>query len=166
LDFARTGSGVVENVSVGTAVQEAVDTFGMQPEARDVQLQISCAPDLPDVRIERDKLHQVLVNLMVNSMHAQAHQSERTISLRACLEPSVEGAVQHVELVCEDTGPGFSPVALDRAFEPFFTTKDVGAGTGLGLATCLRVVEAAGGHISMGNRQEGGAWVRIRLPSV
>ena len=69
-----------------------------------------------------------------------------------------------MELRCEDTGPGFSAEALDRAFEPFFTTKDVGHGTGLGLATCQRVVEDAGGGIALGNRPEGGAWVAVRLP--
>jgi two-component system C4-dicarboxylate transport sensor histidine kinase DctB len=70
-----------------------------------------------------------------------------------------------VEIRCEDSGPGFSDEALKRAFEPFFTTKEVGRGTGLGLATCLQVIEAAGGRIQVSNREEGGARVRIRLPA-
>ena len=59
----------------------------------------------------------------------------------------------------------FDPIALERAFEPFFTTKEVGEGTGLGLATCLVVVERAGGRIQVSNCVGGGAQVWIRLPA-
>ncbi|MGB0639317.1 MAG: ATP-binding protein, partial [Myxococcota bacterium] len=70
-----------------------------------------------------------------------------------------------IEIRCEDKGVGFAPVALERAFEPFFTTKDVGEGTGLGLSTCMVVIEGAGGTIEVTNLPEVGACVRIRLPS-
>jgi signal transduction histidine kinase len=61
-----------------------------------------------------------------------------------------------------DTGPGFTPEALERAFSPFFTTKT--EGTGLGLAIVKRLVEEHGGEVGAHNDAAGGARVWIRLP--
>jgi C4-dicarboxylate-specific signal transduction histidine kinase len=108
------------------------------------------------VWLEEDKLHQVVVNLLHNA--ADAPQSSE-IRLRVVLNGDDE-----IEMNCEDDGLGFEPTSLERAFEPFFTTKDVGAGTGLGLSTCMVVIEQAGGTIDVFNRPESGACVRIRLP--
>lgn len=162
LDFARAGSGQVEDVAVGQVVQDALDTVRPQPGARGTALAAEVEAGLPTVRMERDKLHQVLVNLLLNAVDAARGRDG------ACVRLSVramdEGGRAGVELCCEDNGDGFSAEALARALEPFYTTKEVGRGTGLGLATCLSVVEAAGGRLELSNRPEGGARVRVWLP--
>jgi len=61
-----------------------------------------------------------------------------------------------------DDGPGLSPEARAHLFEPFFTTKP--NGTGLGLPTSRRFVEAHGGAIDVGTSELGGALFRVRLP--
>jgi len=161
LDYTRAGTGEREVVDVAAALQEAAETVRPQPGFREIALEVSAPADLPAVFLEADKLHQVLVNLLLNAAHAVSAGGGSRVSLRAATVD--EGRT--VELRCEDDGTGFSHVAMDRAFEPFFTTKDVGDGTGLGLATCLQVAVNAGGSASVENRTGGGACVRIRLPS-
>ncbi|MCK6507737.1 ATP-binding protein [Myxococcota bacterium] len=163
LDFARQGSGQVEDVAVGPALEEAWATVAPMPALKGVQVSVEVEAELPAVRIERDKLHQVLVNLLLNAADALVGQARPRVWLRARRQQGAAGP--DVEVACLDNGTGFDPVALDRAFEPFFTTKEVGAGTGLGLATCLQVVEAAGGRIEVQNLPEGGACVRLCLPA-
>ena len=161
LDYARPGSGEVERIDVVGALDEAVGTVRPQPQFRDVALEVQGQPDLPQVRIERDKLHQVLVNLLLNAGDAvQGAELPRVVLSARTVETGV------VEIRCVDNGSGFSGEAVRQAFDPFFTTKDVGQGTGLGLATCLHVVEAAGGEISARNATPGpGAVVSVRLPA-
>jgi signal transduction histidine kinase len=138
-------------------LEAAVDTVRHQTLFQDMRIAVEVEPTQGTVHMEEDKLHQVVVNLLLN---AAAASPGGAVWLR--VRP-VSG--DWVELRCVDDGPGFDAVALDRAFEPFFTTKEVGEGTGLGLATCERVITGLGGSIEALNLTEGGACVQIRLPS-
>lgn len=160
LDYSRTGSGEVRDIDVAAALEEAVATVRPQPRFKGMELRVGVEAALPGVTMEPDKLHQVLVNLLLNACDALRDHPAPAVQLRA--ERDVEGGVS---VFCIDNGPGFDPIALERAFEPFFTTKEVGEGTGLGLATCLVVVERAGGRIQVSNGVGGGAQVWIRLPA-
>lgn len=174
LDYARPGDGAVRPVDVAAAVEEAFATVGPQPAARAVALVAEVPPGLPPVRIEPEKLHQVLVNLVLNAIDAirgPAGAAPGTVTLRAA--PADPGALPAgpgdapagaVRIACGDTGPGFSALALERALEPFFSTKEPGQGTGLGLATCLQVIEAAGGRLQIANGAAGGGEVVLLLP--
>ncbi|MEC7946631.1 MAG: ATP-binding protein, partial [Myxococcota bacterium] len=158
LEYSRLGAGQVEDVELAEAAQEAVATVSPQPAFRDVPIDVAVGDVRARVRVERDKLHQVLVNLLLNAADA----------LRGAAVPRIDVEIAAVGgealLRCLDTGSGFDPVALDRAFEPFFTTRDVGRGTGLGLATAQQVVEQSGGRMWVANRPEGGAEVGLALP--
>jgi signal transduction histidine kinase len=72
-----------------------------------------------------------------------------------------EGARAEIEI--GDRGCGMAPETLERVYEPFYTTKP--KGTGLGLATVHRVVEAHGGSISIASELGKGTTVRVSLPS-
>ncbi len=154
LGYARPGTGVAEEVHLEALFQDAQATVQAQAAMQHITVTAEIVPATPSVFMERDKLHQVLVNLLLNALAAPATK----VHLYAGL---VDG---EVEIGCEDDGPGLNSVALERAFEPFFTTKEVGQGTGLGLATCQQVIEAAGGTIRLDNQDQGGACATIRLP--
>lgn len=106
------------------------------------------------VYCDRDRLQQVLVNLVINGLQAagrdgqvRVHAGERN---------------RGVEISVTDTGPGIDESQRDRIFNPFFTTK--ASGTGLGLAIVHRIVEAHGGSIRASNLPSGGAKFVVWLP--
>ena len=107
------------------------------------------------------KLAQVVLNLLVNALHAipEGDPSHNVIELRTF----VDGA----RAVCEvrDSGVGIAPEIRDRVFDPFFTTKPVGAGTGLGLTICRETVRALGGDIEIDGGAVGGTTFRVVLPA-
>jgi two-component system cell cycle sensor histidine kinase/response regulator CckA len=71
-----------------------------------------------------------------------------------------------VRLTVQDNGTGIGPDVLPRIFEPFFSTKRAGEGSGLGLATCERIVRAAGGRIEVHSEPGQGARFDVLLPRV
>jgi C4-dicarboxylate-specific signal transduction histidine kinase len=107
----------------------------------------------------KNKLIQVLVNLLQNSLDAlkiKTFENEKpTIWLESRLEPG------HSIVVVRDNGPGINAQHLDKIFDPFFTTKDVGEGMGLGLAICYRIIQDYDGRISV--RTEPGKFCEFTL---
>jgi signal transduction histidine kinase len=124
-------------------------------------LRVEVPVDLPEIFVVRQRLVQVVLNLLVNAGDAlEAHQvkgGEVRVTGRA------EGG--RVVLLVEDNGPGFAPQVLPRLFEAFFTTKSSDKGTGLGLTLSRELVAQFGGELTAANRPEGGARLRIELPA-
>ncbi len=114
------------------------------------------APDLPKITADRGQLHQVLVNLVVNAIHAMPDGGTLTLRTRA------SGGLAVLEV--EDTGIGMSEEIQGQIFLPFFTTKDVGQGTGLGLAVVHGIVTAHGGEIRVESAPGRGSRFEVRLP--
>ncbi len=112
---------------------------------------------LPPVRMQPGQLNQVWHNLVQNAVDAVGAGGVITVRSR--------GVAEEVEVSVADTGPGVPSEVLPRLFEPFFTTKGVGAGTGLGLATCYQIVERHAGHISVDGTCAQGARFVVRLPA-
>jgi signal transduction histidine kinase len=118
---------------------------------RDAEVRIEAPDSLPFV-CDSHKIQGVLVNLVRNAVDAG-----RIVRVRAFADQ------QALTLEVADDGPGLSPEARAHLFEPFFTTKP--NGTGLGLPTSRRYVEAHGGTIDFAARSDlGGALVRVHLP--
>ncbi|MFT3830492.1 MAG: PAS domain S-box protein [Opitutaceae bacterium] len=125
------------------------------------------------VDADATQLHQVLMNLCVNSRDAMAGGGTLTIALENVEldDDAVAGHPgaapgPHVLLGVFDTGHGIAPEHLDKVFDPFFTTKEVGKGTGLGLATVLGIVRGHRGFVAVRSRPGTGTQVRIYLPAL
>jgi PAS domain S-box-containing protein len=128
-------------------------------------------PGLRPVVIDRSKLEQVIVNLVVNARAAMPDGGQLTITTRSVEDPGVDGRHDserpgRVWLSVADTGCGMTPEVVSRAFEPFFTTKGPGSGTGLGLATAYGVITEAGGDIHIESVPGQGTTMIIVLPAV
>src|ERR1051325_8544228 len=119
------------------------------------------------------QLHQIMMNLCTNALHAMHGGG----TLRVSLEPvSVEAdrvfqhttlhAGRYARLMVEDTGSGMDPATLQRLFEPFFTTKEVGKGTGLGLSLVYGIVTDSAGAIDVTSTPGKGSCFAIYLPQV
>jgi signal transduction histidine kinase len=109
------------------------------------------------VRANPDQLRQVLWNLLRNA--AEAQPSDGVVRVSARLAPDDP---DQVEICVEDRGTGIPAEDLERVFEPFYTTKP--KGTGLGLATVHRIVEAHAGRLALSSRSGEGTSIRVRLP--
>jgi signal transduction histidine kinase len=116
---------------------------------------------VPRVRASEGRLGQVLLNLLINALHAlpsgQPNQNEVRVRVRAL--------AGQVIIEVRDTGCGIAPEVRDRIFDPFFTTKPVGMGTGLGLSICHGIVTSLGGEISVESELGRGSTFRISLPA-
>jgi PAS domain S-box-containing protein len=147
----------------------------------EIALDVSVADDEVRVRVDPGQLEQVVLNLAVNARDAiltPVHGYRGTggslfidvapVTVDGSEHGAWEGLApgRYVQLTVRDTGHGIDPAILPRIFEPFFTTKDVGAGTGLGLATVFGIVRSASGAIDVHSVPGEGATFRVRLPAV
>jgi len=111
-----------------------------------VQIQQKITED-QTIWANKNKLIQVLVNLLQNSMDALKGKTFE--NEKPCI--SIESRLEQGKsiLVVRDNGSGIAAENLDKIFDPFFTTKDVGEGMGLGLSICYRIVQEYDGRISV-----------------
>jgi CheY-like chemotaxis protein len=127
---------------------------------------------LPPVLADVTQIHQILLNLCTNALHAmEAEGGQLRVGLKSRTLDSYEAAGwkvapgTYVQLSIEDTGVGMEPEVLERIFEPFFTTKPAGKGTGLGLAMVQGTVREHHGGIQVVSEPGVGTTFRILLPT-
>jgi two-component system, NtrC family, sensor kinase len=113
---------------------------------------------LPAVRCRAARLHQVVVNLLMNAIDACS--AEGTVTLRTAVDPEFGG----VRIEVSDTGCGMEPAIRERIFDPFFTTKPIGQGTGLGLSISYGIVQEHGGTIEVQSTPGAGSCFTVRIP--
>ncbi|HEX8578406.1 MAG TPA: PAS domain S-box protein, partial [Allosphingosinicella sp.] len=147
---------VEPNLLIGDALQLAE----YQLRTAGITATVECDPRVPAILGDRDQLHQVLVNLLINAQ--QALEASDTPDRRIVIRTSVIGDGKVAIDIC-DNGPGIAPDLTGRIFEPFFTTKPQGVGTGVGLSFSHGIVEAHGGRLHL-LPSERGATFRIELP--
>ncbi len=162
LQFARpaaqplSGEAAPPPGDVDTAVRDTAALVAPQRSLKEVSLQLDIAPGLPLVALGHEQLMQVTLNLVLNAADAVGAGG----NIRVSAAPSALG----VRLSVADDGPGVDARVRAQLFEPFVTTKDIGKGTGLGLAVCRGLVEAAGGHIHLDLEYQPGARFVVELP--
>jgi two-component system, LuxR family, sensor kinase FixL len=117
------------------------------------------AADLPPVLIDRVQIHQVVTNLLRNSIDALAEVERREIVLAT--RRAEPGAI---EIAVADSGPGLDPAVARRLFQPFVTTKP--GGLGIGLSICHSIVEAHGGRLWASANPDGGTTFHVSLPAL
>jgi signal transduction histidine kinase len=124
-------------------VRDVVALVGPEVASKQVALSLVMQPDLPLVFGDRVHLSQVLLNLVMNSIHAVQSRShnDRRVVIEAC----ADNGKREVEITVRDSGHGIPAGNVDKVFRPFFTTKPEGIGIGLTLS--LIIVEAHGGRL-------------------
>lgn len=122
-------------------------------------------PSLPLVPCRPNDFNQVILNLVVNAVHAIADAPQQGPDGKGSITVSTRHTGDWVEVRVADTGTGIPEAVRPRIFDPFFTTKDVGQGTGQGLAIAYSViVEKHGGSISFETEVGRGTTFIVRLP--
>jgi two-component system, cell cycle sensor histidine kinase and response regulator CckA len=137
----------------------------------DINVSLSLAPELGNVKADQSQIEQVIMNLAVNARDAmpsggKLHIQTTNIELDHAYTREHPGskAGSYVMLAIADSGTGMSAETIAHIFEPFFTTKGVGQGTGLGLATVYGVVKQSNGYIGVGSALGKGTTFQIYLP--
>jgi len=142
---------------------------------KNIELEKQFQLAMPAVRVDKNQLQQVFVNLFMNAVHAMA--SGGTVTVRTYTKQYsdttfFEGSRQAdrfwvgdnvVVAEVDDSGTGISDEHLTKIFDPFFTTKPTGVGTGLGLPVSKRIVELHGGTLDLKNLPGRGVRARVML---
>jgi signal transduction histidine kinase len=147
-----------KDLDLNDVAREAFEFLSALAVARKVELTSFIAQNALPIVGDRIQLQQVILNLVVNAIDAMKDTTgdNRIVSIRTSRVESF------ATLSVSDRGPGIPEDKLKEIFEPFFTSKAEGMGMGLSIARTI--VEAHQGQISAGNRDHGGATLRIRLP--
>jgi two-component system phosphate regulon sensor histidine kinase PhoR len=145
LDLSRIESGQVELILAPLApknlVTSAADRMRMQAERAGLKLSIKCEDDLPNIRADKSRLEQVLVNLIHNAVKFTKPGGEISIE--------TESTVGGVRFAVRDSGVGIPAESLSRIFERFYRVDKsrTGSGTGLGLSISKHIIETHSGKI-------------------
>jgi signal transduction histidine kinase len=157
LRFARLQELDRRPTNLGEVVDELVEFFEPVARTHNVEIKSYLPVDLPPLSLDRDLFKQALLNLLLNAQQAMPPEGG-SITLQAARDG--DAVVLHVI----DTGKGMAPDVAARVFRPFYSTRS--GGSGLGLPTTRKIVEAHGGGIDVQSEPGKGTRFTIRLPVV
>lgn len=149
-------------------IDELADFFSPQAEKQHVRLRVDLAPGPLTASIDPAHIKQAVLNLLLNALQAMgapdpASNKPRELILRTstALDPDKSRSVR-IHVI--DTGPGIDPDTQEKIFRPYFTTKS--GGTGLGLPTTRRILDAHQGRIAVNSALGQGTEFILSLPAV
>ncbi|MGL4462214.1 MAG: sensor histidine kinase [Planctomycetia bacterium] len=142
-------------VDLNSIVRDLIDFHSPQAETRGIVTRENLRADLPLVRVDVDQFKQALLNLLLNAQTAMPNGGELILQTRAA-----DGVVC---LDVIDTGVGVAPESLEKIFKPFYSTRS--DGSGLGLPTTKRIVEAHDGRLKVESEPGKGTAFTIELPA-
>jgi two-component system OmpR family sensor kinase len=160
LAFSRATqkAGLNEAGALSAAVKSVQEELAPQAARFDVSFTVDQMPDV-EVRCTPGLLHVVLANLCGNAIKFLEGQEQRRVRVSACKDG------QFCRIDVEDTGPGIAKEMHEKIFEPFFRVEGTAAhGTGIGLATVRRIVEARAGRIEVRSDVGRGCRFLVWLP--
>ncbi len=156
LVFARETTSKKETMNLNDVVEDGLYFLQSRCAKAGIELTLNLSENLPEIIADRSQLHQVLTNLVVNSLQAMPEGGR--------LDITTAGSNDHVVMTVRDTGTGISDEVKKKIFDPFFTTKDVDEGTGLGLSVVHGIVTSHGGIIDVESEVGQGTTFVLRLP--
>jgi two-component system sensor histidine kinase HydH len=154
LRFAHAGELHREACDLKEILEEMADFHGPTARQAGIDIKLFLPASLPRVAVDRELFKQALLNLILNACQAMPHGGQLTIQ--------AETRPREVWLSFIDTGVGMPPEIQEQIFKPFFTTRT--GGSGLGLSTTRKIVEAHGGTIEVQSAVGKGTKFTLRLP--
>ncbi len=155
LEFSRHKHYLLERHRLRPLVEEVFSMVRGQVPAK-VELDLDIPDDL-EVRVDKQRIQQALLNLVTNAIHAVGEEGSVLVKARK--------VQRGVEIKIIDNGCGMPPEIRERIFDPFFTTKEVGKGSGLGLYITHEIIERHRGKISVVSKMGEGTTFTIILPN-
>jgi signal transduction histidine kinase len=143
LEFSRTDQKQMERLSLEEVVDKTVRLVRNKINLQQIKYKKFINTPLQPIWIDKSRLQQALLNLLVNAIQAMPNGGTLSIALGAGETPD------EIRIDVADTGIGIPKEDLDTIFDPFFTTKKEGEGTGLGLSVTYGIIQKHGGRITV-----------------
>ncbi|HEX9714848.1 MAG TPA: ATP-binding protein [Desulfurivibrionaceae bacterium] len=156
LTYARPLPLTIAEVEIEPFIEASLKLIQSDAKELGVAVHQEIALVRKQVRLDKDRLNQVLLNLYLNSLQAMEHGGELWVAVREGARPGT------IEISVRDTGCGIAADILERVMDPYFTTKP--EGTGLGLAMVYKIIDEHGGTIKIASKEGEGTTVTIILP--
>lgn len=173
VDFSRATHLDIHAERLNVILENSLALVKQTTDAQKIEVTRGLSESLPAVSVDRGKIEQVFMNILLNAAQAMPHGGKLSVnSYRAKVgkigagvgrrrgdyfEPDEEAVFVEIK----DTGPGFSKDNLKKAFEPFFTTKEATGGTGLGLSVSRNIIDMHRGIIEIESDEGKGAKVTL-----
>jgi signal transduction histidine kinase len=154
LRYIRKSELQTTRVDVNELLSEMVDFYTPQAEANNVTIRIGLWESPLVCKIDRDMIKQVILNLFINAVQAMPHGGEMIIRTRMLAKDAI------IEI--SDTGCGIESGKIGKIFDAYYTSKS--AGSGLGLPTARKIVQAHNGSISVNSQPGRGTSFTVSLP--
>lgn len=150
---------------LNNVIENVLALYAPQFKVEDIKTDVQCQPDLPMILLNKERIEQVILNIISNAVAAIKDQERKIIKIITKVEPSLKSP-EYIKLIISDTGIGIKNEDLYRLFDPFFTTKNAEEGTGLGLFISYGIIQDHGGKLWAENNKSGGASFIIEFPIV
>ncbi|HET8783852.1 MAG TPA: HAMP domain-containing sensor histidine kinase, partial [Pyrinomonadaceae bacterium] len=150
-------------LDLNVVLRKLCDAMAPTFDKHNIRLGKAFADKLPLMAGSSDRLQQLFLNLINNSLDAMSEGGE--IQIRTALEGR-PGKAQRIVVDFVDSGSGMTPEVMSHIFDPLYTTKDRGHGTGLGLVIVKQVVSELGGKVTVQSELGEGTRFRISFPAI
>ncbi len=167
LDFASLTNMNIVSVHLKDIIESSLLLVRHEFDRLHIQINRNFEPGVPDLKLDKNRIEQVFVNLFLNAAYAMSDGGELNIKIYLKKLNEVGYCIGYrkndvfkpgdtvVAMDAEDTGTGIPPDVLDKIFDPFFTTRRGTGGTGLGLSVVRNIIQMHQGLITMQNRETG-----------
>jgi signal transduction histidine kinase len=155
LDLSKSSKLSIAPANINSVIENVLNLTEYTISRKGISIIKELSPDLPEIPVDSHKIEQVLLNLIINAVHAMDEGGVLKISTSA--------GEEWCSVSVSDTGKGIAPDVMARMFNPFFTTKGVGEGTGLGLTVSKAIIEQHKGTISTSTSEKGTTFI-MTLP--
>lgn len=156
LTFARQVPPKQRVVNANSVIREAASFFEGRCTQQDTQLEMELDETLPNIYADESQIRQVVLNLMINALHA--------VEKGGLIRINTRSGENEILISLKDNGPGIPEDDKDKIFLPFFTTKAVDKGTGIGLSVVDGIVKSHKGWIEVVSQPGRGATFKVYLP--
>ncbi|MCP5487207.1 MAG: response regulator [Verrucomicrobia bacterium] len=169
LDYAAPRALQVEAFPLNEVVREALVIMGTSLCTSGIEVLADLDEELPEIELDRQKMIQVMINLIGNASQAMPNGGLLRIRTRRTQFPvdssdaTSEGMPEIALLEVQDSGTGIREEDLEHVFDPFFTTRAGSGGTGLGLSVCKMILDLHGGRLTLQNHPDGGSVATIQF---
>lgn len=162
LEFAHEPAPLKKEINMLDVCKSSLEFLDYLFKENNITIKFNAPPYLPKFLGDPEQLNQVIVNILLNSLHAMSDGGSITFDFELEMD-SAEDRADYLRIEIKDTGTGIAAEEMENVFKPFFTKKGK-KGTGLGLSISKRIIEGHGGIISLQSKLGEGTTCIIELP--